>query len=213
MSWATRAPGARPRCTLQPPNGVAKLHFGAHFQAPCRCARCSTGPPGSECSRHAYSRGVCGAAAAGADRLDTSVGPRICSPMAATSSAPQRQGRRVLLRCVAGLRLEVEEDTAASAPSAQVPRRRGRRRHAGHPGRGLLEGYHNLERLCLEHRAHLDQFGCRYRLGTASNLVTLSVEGVSQMVYILPERLLTLVRPAFDLVLQRIQSLKRCVQA
>ena len=30
---------------------------------------------------------------------------------------------------------------------------------------------------------------------------------------ILPERLLALVRPAFDLVLQRIRSLKRCVQA
>ena len=35
----------------------------------------------------------------------------------------------------------------------------------------------------------------------------LSLEGVSQMVYILPERLPALVRPAFDLVL------KRCVQA
>ena len=33
------------------------------------------------------------------------------------------------------------------------------------------------------------------------------------MVYILPERLPALVRPAFDLVLRRIQSLKRCVQA
>ena len=33
------------------------------------------------------------------------------------------------------------------------------------------------------------------------------------MVYILPERLLALVRPAFDLVLGRIRSLKRCVQA
>ena len=42
---------------------------------------------------------------------------------------------------------------------------------------------------------------------------TLSLEGVSQMDSILPERLLALVRPAFDLVLQRIQSLKRCVQA
>ena len=42
---------------------------------------------------------------------------------------------------------------------------------------------------------------------------TLSLEGVSQMVYILPERLLALVRPAFDLVLRRIRSLKRCVQA
>ena len=30
---------------------------------------------------------------------------------------------------------------------------------------------------------------------------------------ILPERLLALVRPAFDLVLRRIRSLKRCVQA
>ena len=40
-----------------------------------------------------------------------------------------------------------------------------------------------------------------------------SLEGVSQMVYILPERLLALVRPAFDLVLQRIRSLKRCAQA
>ena len=43
--------------------------------------------------------------------------------------------------------------------------------------------------------------------------VALSLEGVSQMAYILPERLLALVRPAFDLVLRRIPSLKRCVQA
>ena len=41
----------------------------------------------------------------------------------------------------------------------------------------------------------------------------LSLEGVSQMAYILPERLPALVRPAFDLVLRRIRSLKRCVQA
>ena len=47
----------------------------------------------------------------------------------------------------------------------------------------------------------------------AGNPVTLSLKGVSQMVYILPERLLALVRPAFDLVLRRIRSLKRCVQA
>ena len=33
------------------------------------------------------------------------------------------------------------------------------------------------------------------------------------MDYILLERLLALVRPAFDLVLRRIQSLKRCVEA
>ena len=42
---------------------------------------------------------------------------------------------------------------------------------------------------------------------------SLSLEGVSQMDSILPERLLALVRPAFDLVLRRIRSLKRCVQA
>ena len=41
----------------------------------------------------------------------------------------------------------------------------------------------------------------------------LSLEGVSQMDAILPERLPALVRPAFDLVLRRIRSLKRCVQA
>ena len=43
--------------------------------------------------------------------------------------------------------------------------------------------------------------------------ISLSLEGVSQMAYILLERLLTLVRPAFDLVLRRIRSLKRCVEA
>ena len=41
----------------------------------------------------------------------------------------------------------------------------------------------------------------------------LSLKEVSQMDFILPERLLALVRPAFDLVLRRIRSLKRCVQA
>ena len=43
--------------------------------------------------------------------------------------------------------------------------------------------------------------------------VPLSLEGVFQMDYILPERLPALVRPAFDLVLRRIRSPKRCVQA
>ena len=37
-------------------------------------------------------------------------------------------------------------------------------------------------------------------------VASLSLEGVSQMVYILPERLPALVRPAFDLVLRRIQN-------
>ena len=49
-------------------------------------------------------------------------------------------------------------------------------------------------------------------LKRAQDLKPLSLEGVSQMVYILPERLPALVRPAFDLVLQRIRSLKRCVR-
>ena len=49
-------------------------------------------------------------------------------------------------------------------------------------------------------------------IASANNATSL-FEGVFQMVFILPKRLLALVRPAFDLVLQRIQSLKRCVQA
>ena len=53
---------------------------------------------------------------------------------------------------------------------------------------------------------------CRRRAGRRS-VQALSLEGVSQMDSILPERLLALVRPAFDLVLRRIRSLKRCVQA
>ena len=53
--------------------------------------------------------------------------------------------------------------------------------------------------------------GARLAAWISSN--SLSLEGFSQMVHILPERLLALVRPAFDLVLRRIRSLKRCVQA
>ena len=50
-------------------------------------------------------------------------------------------------------------------------------------------------------------------LATVCNRPSLSLEGVFQMDSILPERLPALVRPAFDLVLRRIRSLKRCVQA
>ena len=49
--------------------------------------------------------------------------------------------------------------------------------------------------------------------GSLLYVLSLSLEGVSQMAYIVPERLTALVRPAFDLVLRRIRSLKRCVQA
>ena len=44
-------------------------------------------------------------------------------------------------------------------------------------------------------------------------LQALSLEGISQMDSILPERLPALVRPGNDLVLRRIRSLKRCAQA
>ena len=56
---------------------------------------------------------------------------------------------------------------------------------------------------------------CRLRRAKArtQNIAPLSLEGVSQMDSILPERLLALVRPGNDLVLRRIRSLKRCVQA
>ena len=57
------------------------------------------------------------------------------------------------------------------------------------------------------------KFNAGFLQGTPAFPVPLSVEGVSQMVYILPERLPALVRPAFDLVLRRIRSLKRCVEA
>ena len=51
---------------------------------------------------------------------------------------------------------------------------------------------------------------CRLRRAKArtQNIAPLSLEGVSQMDSILPERLLALVRPAFDLVLQR--SVQAC---
>ena len=56
---------------------------------------------------------------------------------------------------------------------------------------------------------------CRTRKYFRCKLISppLSLEGVSQMDSILPERLLALVRPGNDLVLRRIRSLKRCVQA
>ena len=49
-------------------------------------------------------------------------------------------------------------------------------------------------------------------LGVFRRQRALSLQGVSQMDSIPPGRLLALVRPAFDLVLRRIRSLKRCVK-
>ena len=65
----------------------------------------------------------------------------------------------------------------------------------------------------VNHGAILNQIGGSSMQGIPAFPVSLSLEGVSQMVYILLERLPALVRPAFDLVLRRIRSLKRCVQA
>ena len=45
----------------------------------------------------------------------------------------------------------------------------------------------------------LGEFNAGFLQGIPAFPVSLSLEGVSQMAYILPERLLTLVRPAFDL--------------
>ena len=52
----------------------------------------------------------------------------------------------------------------------------------------------------------LKQLGSDTRQVARQETLALSVEGVSQMVYILPEKLPALVRPAFDLVLRRIRS-------
>ena len=119
-----------------PPNGVAKLHFGAHFQAP--------GLPNQT-----------------AGTVDV-YGLQILDATLETGNA-----------------VEAEEHTAASPAEARVPRRRGRRRHVGHPGQGAagahahharqlpvrsnsqssvaseLEGYAMTLSLRLEHRAHL----------------------------------------------------------
>ena len=51
------------------------------------------------------------------------------------------------------------------------------------------------------------------RLTAGASVMALSLEGVSQTDSIPPGRLLTLVRPGNNLVLQRIQNLKRCAQA
>ena len=72
----------------------------------------------------------------------------------------------------------------------------------------------NIAATRVSHGAILNQImGGSSMQGFPAFPVPLSVEGVFQMAYIVPERLLTLVRPAFDLVLRRIRSLKRCVEA
>ena len=57
----------------------------------------------------------------------------------------------------------------------------------------------------------LSQYCGKNGLGLCNK--ALSLEGVSEMDSILPDRLLALVRPGNDLVLRRIRNLKRCVEA
>ena len=71
----------------------------------------------------------------------------------------------------------------------------------------------NIAATRVNHGAILNQIVGGVQCRESLHSRYLFLEGVSQMVYILFERLLTLVRPAFDLVLRRIRSLKRCVQA
>ena len=69
------------------------------------------------------------------------------------------------------------------------------------------------DRKCLSYTGGIRVSGLDFGYPCPCGALALSLEGVFQMAYILPERLLALVRPAFDLVLRRIRSLKRCVQA
>ena len=82
----------------------------------------------------------------------------------------------------------------------------------GEPGNFQDDGAKRVG-VCFASNTDLELWTEEVEQGVIDNMITLSVEGVFQMAYILPERLLALVRPAFDLVLRRIQSLKRCAQA
>ena len=73
----------------------------------------------------------------------------------------------------------------------------------GHAGRAYRAG----QRGCVQRRDCTDVFT------TGVDVLDAVSCAAPQMDSILPERLLALVRPAFDLVLRRIRSLKRCAQA
>ena len=62
-----------------------------------------------------------------------------------------------------------------------------------------------MAEIALQHRTQAKHKVTRPEIKVGA----LSLEGVSQMDSILPERLPALVRPAFDLVLRRIRSLNR----
>ena len=130
-----------------PPNGVAKLHFGAHFQAPgLPNQTAGTVPPDPGCNsggrQHDGGRG----------RRDGLLKHEFGGAGAHAHHARQFSG------------------------ALQQPELRGLGQlHGGRLPAGGLR--HDPERLRLEHRVHLHpdggdySFACRRRLGTASNLV------------------------------------------
>ena len=111
------------------------------------------------------------------------------APAPAHEGPEERELRRAAerLRGQAALRAPAAGRAAAAERGGGV---RGLRRHAAPR---------------LEAPRHLRRGGAR--------VLRVAQRADAQMVYILPERLPALVRPAFDLVLRRIRSLKRCVEA
>ena len=84
-------------------------------------------------------------------------------------------------------------------------------RYASRKWRAILLQY------CGNKSQPWSNFECKSAWGEVNQMAgypwhSLSLEGVFQMEFIPPERLPALVRPAFDLVLRRIQILKRCVE-
>ena len=124
-------------------------------------------------------------------------------PPTSSTSARTRGGRRMMDVFTRGRRGTSAEQERRDGG----PRHQARRAGANRGRRDLGNKFATLGAACGSRAP--DEAAPR----TAIAVVALSLEGFSQMVHILPERLLALVRPAFDLVLRRIRSLKRCVQA
>ena len=136
-----------------PPNGVAKLHFGAHFQAP--------GLPNQTAGTvDVYGLQILDATLEAGNTVeeDTAASALLLKHEFLDGGADD-----VTLATLGEVLLEPTTWKFSGALRAPWPRA------------GLR---HDPERLCLEHRARLHadagerySFGCRCRLGTASNLV------------------------------------------
>ena len=147
-----------------PPNGVAKLHFGAHFQAP--------GLPNQTAGTvDVYGLQILDATleAGNTEEEDTAASALLLKHEFLDGGADDVTLGEVLLEPTLTTlgNFLVRSNSQSSVASAQL---RGGRLLAG----GLR---HDPERLRLEHRTYTltpgrrRSFGCRYRLGTASNLV------------------------------------------